>query len=575
MSKCRCDSKPCAGGCPCSKAGSHCTPSCHMGKAWDSVPCLNTETGLRVKSLKPVDVRQALCSVGLSPIGDKNELLKRLAVHYTNNTDTNSKKEGKEGDSVNDDGDNTKGELINTILSNEGEYVFILCLSGKIVSSSSSKADLRRAYLVVSSKVHPDKNPGNNLATKAFQAVVESFERLANPDSQEEEDDDDAPARKRPKTEKFTRDNKGCSATALKCPKCRQVWNTRDLGLEDAAYNFMMLGIKQYICGGCFAKFGCMTALHVCPHCRKSFEYDPDDYHRKISCGSDKCSKSKATIGFMMFKVSDKREAEVRKEVKIENEQLAKKRAQEKRRAARLDKRAGPELTDDERVQESLFVLKLVDNCPRCGWELERGMKVEDAKAHLEGCTDQKEIEAHRASMAKKKAKEGKKKSAEETQEDVMALKTWEHNGRQVGQLWMLGVNMLKKQCVKFDLDQEGSKVDLITRLGRVIRDRERKMLTMGDETGRLAHDVTPIHKVDDEDLPDNMESLDREDLQCVAASYGLDFDHKSDVKMDLVKKLEKARSTGRGLMMITDDRDGDGTVGEENSDSDYEPTDD
>ena len=34
-----------------------------------------------------------------------------------------------------------------------------------------------------------------------------------------------------------------------------------------------------------------MTALHYCPHCRKSFEYDPDDYHRKISCSNEKCGK--------------------------------------------------------------------------------------------------------------------------------------------------------------------------------------------------------------------------------------------------------------------------------------------
>ena len=59
-----------------------CTDHCHMGKPWESVPCLNTDHGLKVKGLKPAEVRQALCDAGLSPIGDKNELLKRLAVHY-------------------------------------------------------------------------------------------------------------------------------------------------------------------------------------------------------------------------------------------------------------------------------------------------------------------------------------------------------------------------------------------------------------------------------------------------------------------------------------------------------------
>ena len=84
VTKCRCDSKPCSGSaCPCSKAGVQCGDQCHMARPWDTVPCLNTEAGLRVKPLKPAEVRQALCDAGLSPVGDKNELLKRLAVHYS------------------------------------------------------------------------------------------------------------------------------------------------------------------------------------------------------------------------------------------------------------------------------------------------------------------------------------------------------------------------------------------------------------------------------------------------------------------------------------------------------------
>ena len=99
-----------------------------------------------------------------------------------------------------------------------------------------------------------------------------------------------------------------------------------------------------------------MTALHFCPHCRKPFEYDPDDYHRKITCSNQKCGKD---FGFMMFKVSEKREKEIRQEVKDENEALAKKRAQMKRRAQRADKRVQP-TSNEERVQEQLFLLKLL-----------------------------------------------------------------------------------------------------------------------------------------------------------------------------------------------------------------------
>ena len=393
--------------------------------------------------------------------------------------------------------DNTTEELMNVILANEGDYVFILSLSGKMVKETSSKAELRKAYLLLSAKVHPDKNPGSQSSKKAFQAVSESFERLANPEKFDEVDDDDGkPDKKRQKMERFTRGNKGCFQTKIKCPRCRNVWNTYDLGLEDSSYNFLMLGIKQYICGGCFLKFGCMTALHYCPHCNKPFEYDPDDYHRKITCGNGKCNKE---FGFMMFKVSEKREKEIRREVKEENEALAKKRAQMKRRAERADKRVGT-LTNEERVQEQLFLLLLRDSCPRCGFEIEkdkRKQEMEGAKEHLENCTDAKEIAGYKKKVAAQESLKAKKVAKEELQEDTQAFKTWEHNGRQVGQLWMLSEVTLRKECQKFGLSSDGHKVDLITRLGRVIRDRERKMITMGPEHERqISYDITPIHKV-------------------------------------------------------------------------------
>ena len=67
----------------------------------------------------------------------------------------------------------------------------------------------------------------------------------------------------------------------------------------------------------------------------------------------------------------------------------------------------------------------------------------------------------------------------------------------------MLSETTLKKECKKYNLDEDGNKIELITRLGRTIKDRERKMLTMGPAHEKLvSHDVTPIHKVDEEDLP-------------------------------------------------------------------------
>ena len=63
---------------------------------------------------------------------------------------------------------------------------------------------------------------------------------------------------------------------------------------------------------------------------------------------------------------------------------------------------------------------------------------------------------------------------------------------------------------------------------------------------------------------------MEREEIACVAASYGVDFDQGKDVKMDIIKKLEKARDTGRGLLMITDERNNGDDDGDKNdSDSD------
>lgn len=43
---------------------------------------------------------------------------------------------------------------------------------------------------------------------------------------------------------------------------------------------------------------------------------------------------------------------------------------------------------------------------------------------------------------------------------------------------------------------------------------------------------------------------------------------------MDIIKKLEKARDTGRGLLMITDEREGDGDSENGEEDSDYHDSD-
>jgi len=519
------------------------------------------------------DIRTAVIAHSLSPIGDAGELKKRLTDYYRENGGIGgSSSAAKEESNVpaNDEASAKMRALLEAIVGNEGDNAFVLSLSGKEVTKLSGKPDLRKAYLLLSTKVHPDKNNNSKESVQAFQIVLSAYEGLCNP---QEEGDDEKPAAKRQKTERFTRSNSGCHKTKVACPQCKQTWGTGDLGLEDAAYNFLMMGIKKYICGRCFCKFGCMTAIHYCPHCKKTFEYDSDDYHRQIVCGSEKCKKQ---FGFWMFKVAEKREKEVRQDVKKEFEEERKQLAQKKRRAARADRRVDKgDSTTEERLQEQLFLIGSRDVCPRCGWSVERGDGLEEIKQHLEGCNDKKAIAEYKKRVAKEKAEAEKKKMANENQYEVMALKRWQLNGRQVGQLWMLSEHNIRKQCEDFGISTEGAKHECIARLRAHIKKKQTLLLTDGKTTLQnpaSQYDVAGIEHVDDEDLPQNIHELDREELQDLCASYQVQFDPKKDVKANLLKKFQTARSQGREQLLIcgkkTDSSDEEGA--NDGSDEEY-----
>ena len=436
-----------------------------------------------------------------------------------------------------------KNDLFKAILDSEDNYPFILSLSGKKIQASSGKADLRRAYLLLSTKVHPDKNPGNQEAVKAFQILLSAYERLANPEKFEE-DADEKPAKKRQKTERFTRSNIGCFKTKVKCPQCKTEWGLPIVGLEDAAYNFLMMGLKQYICHVCSCQFGCMSALHFCPHCKKEFAYDPEDYHRKITCSNVRCSKE---FGFMMFKVTARREKEIRQEAKDLHEQRMKKAAQKKRRANRANRNDGDASSNKQHLQEQLFLLQLRDTCPRCGWEIERGEGGEEVREHLSDCNDKEKIKEYQKQVAIKEASSRSKTGAIENEEEVLALKQWEMNGRQVGQLWMLSDTMLKRQCESFDLPTKGKRHEMIQQLSQHIRSQERLMITDGKTKVSAASgfDTCSLKHADEEDLPQNLNSLDKEQLQDLCASYNISFNTRKDVKKDLIRKFEQARYKG------------------------------
>jgi len=567
---CKCENA--CSSCVCAKSNTLCTPECHGKRPINSVACLNDATGKQVKAMKIGDIRTAVIASNLSPIGDRSELCKRLA-DYLRDQKT-SKPSGDSNSAKAAPTSNAVKELFNAILENEGQYELVLSLSGKEISATASKGELRKAYLLLSTKVHPDKNGQSKESVQAFQALLSAYEHLANP-QKFDEDDDDLPATKRQKTERVTRSNSGCSKTKIKCPQCKSTWGGANLGLEDAAYNFFMLAMKQYICGLCSCEFGCMTGIHFCPNCNKEFAYDPDDYHRKITCGNSKCSKE---FGFWMFKVAERREREVRNEAKVKQEAEMKRIKQKNRRAKRAGNRGVTDMSANSKLQEQLFVIMLRLDCPRCGWEISRGEGSDEAKEHLENCNDEKEIAKHQKFLEKQKALKGVKSSKQATQQEIMAAKQWEHNGRQIGQLWMLSENMLVKQCKDCGLDSEGSKHEIITRLGKHLRSNARLMITDGstEMPTEIKYDTVTIGQADEEDLPQNLHGLDKEDLQDVCASYGIKFDSKKDVKSDLIKKFESARNKGKAKLMICDKQESSGSEEEDDeSDEEYNVDDD
>ena len=398
-------------------------------------------------------------------MGTKDELVRRMVAHLASINDLTI--------SDDEDGEDSAGKpkhatataptpgtlLISAIMANKGyDAAALLSLGGSVINPTSSPKEAKRAYLKICRKVHPDKNRGNPDAKAAFQLLVEALEQHSNPDGPE--DSDARHARKRAKPSRVERSNKGCFKTKVSCPRCFMEWGKAEAGLEKGAYNFLMMGIKQYVCGRCAMRFGCVTALHTCPLCRGPYlGYDPSDYHRQVNCGcgahkQSRCVTAGATFGFHYASVSVRREEEVRKEAKREAEARLKRRNAAKRRDARASGHANRTRTDFSSSsgssgggrggtaalslspQEQLFCEGLVDTCPRCGGDggirTSAGLKTrrELAEAHLAGCTDAAAHGAHAKRVTAARAKRERKLEGEEAQGEAAALASWTFAGQ-------------------------------------------------------------------------------------------------------------------------------------------------
>ena len=122
----------------------------------------------------------------------------------------------------------------------------------------------------------------------------------------------------------------------------------------------MMQGLKTYCCALCLCEFGCMTAEHRCPRCARPFEYHPNDFHRQRVCGAKKCTQA---FGFWEFVIPPRVEAQLRADIKKDQEAKLKAREARMARLQRMQrKEAGGADPEAARIQaEKLFVRGLID----------------------------------------------------------------------------------------------------------------------------------------------------------------------------------------------------------------------
>jgi len=236
-------------------------------------------------SLKLPELRKAVSVLGISPIGNQDELLSSIVDYLYKNNCKAQATEPKNEPNQNIRQEVDPIEIARKVLQLDetDDYEgFLNIAGGGLISKQSPINMMRKAYLKISLLIHPDKlGRSFEQATKAFQALVRAFERLSTPDALGTDEENEGSekkngARSNKKSLKIARSNEGCFRTRVCCPRCKQPWSEGTLdGNPDYFYNFMMMGLKQYTCSTCLFEFGCITAIHRCPFCKGQFEYSP------------------------------------------------------------------------------------------------------------------------------------------------------------------------------------------------------------------------------------------------------------------------------------------------------------
>ncbi|GMI30799.1 hypothetical protein TeGR_g4883, partial [Tetraparma gracilis] len=476
---------------------------------------LRTADGSDPTRLKPAALKKTCARAGVSPIGSGDELLIGLvaALKRTAPAEAAASADSSSSSAPAAPAAPAGPALAAAVLSlaDESAYdpIVVLRLSDPSLGASSPAALLRRGYLKMSLMIHPDRiGRAFPEATRAFQVLVEAFERLTSPDSVPSAD---APAKKgeKAKPARISRSNDGCHRTRVKCPRCKTAWGDAVEGNPDYYYNIMMQGLRSFCCSTCLLEFGCMSATHECPKCRRAFEYGPEDYHRQVTCGSAKCGRK---FGFMMYHMSDLALRTLRDDVVRTRDEKAKYAAGMKRRAESARRRND---VAEDAMELQQFKLGLANECPQCGVSYaelkEQGVSPAE---HMLNCNDSGAKEKRKREKEELRAKKAKREEGERKQGKAEALASWQFLGSKDEQLYLLGEDELAKVASDrgVSADPAASKSGLIA------------AIVSGNSTSIVAHDGRAAGKLSRETLPSisTLQRMDEEELRCVLAAGGV-----------------------------------------------------
>ncbi|KAL1515358.1 hypothetical protein AB1Y20_001987 [Prymnesium parvum] len=441
----------------------------------------------------------------------------------------------------------------------------VLSVLGTAVTRQSSFGQMRKAYLNLARVIHPDKISRHfDGATRAFQMLVRAFEEISAPEPPPKA----AGGGAKPKEKTLSRSNAGCHRTKVCCPRCRSVWGTADSGVQPYDYSFLMQGLKSYCCALCLCEFGCVSAIHLCPHCDRPFEYHPQDYHRQLTCGRTTCTKP---FGFMLYHVPPRVENDMRAEIKAEQERRLKQREASAARLQRAARKETP-MSDDERRKhaEKLFVRSLLDDCPRCGYSPPPSADFEFLSAHLRECTDAAAHARHRRELAAASAALSRRHAREEADAEAQNLAAWQFLGGSTESMWLLTDKQLRKQCEEAGVKVGPSRDENLAALARRRMTTDAARIEGGKGMPSLAYhpsaggsdlggDRKKRHKRSDDQptaspagrriavsaasLPSNIHSMSLRQLRSVCAAHG--FVPKGDTTEALIAELEQSLYEG------------------------------